>query len=80
MKIVHSKRGSVFVALLWCLNGCGTLRTGDCVKNDDHVWRVTAARLNGYTVQEWVDGKWGTPTDIVDISYRSDYVKVTCPS
>jgi len=74
--------GLVILGLLMSLNGCGQLKAGECVQNinDKHIWRITAARLNGYTVQEWVNGKWSAPVDITDISYRSDYVKISCPS
>jgi hypothetical protein len=75
-------RSLLFVAALAALNGCGSLKATDCVQNvnDKHVWRITAVHFNAYTVQVWIDGKWGPPTDIVDMSYRRDYVKVACPS
>ena len=75
-------RSLLFVAALAALNGCGSLKAADCVQNvnDKHVWRITAVHFNAYTVQVWIDGKWGPPTDIVDMSYRRDYVKVACPS
>jgi len=75
-------RRLLFVAALAALTGCGNLKAGDCVQNinDKHVWRINAVHFNAYTAQAWTDGKWGMPTDIVDISYRRDYVKVACPS
>jgi len=75
-------RNLLVVATLAALNGCGSLNARDCVQNvnDKNLWRITAVHFNAYTVQAWTDGKWGVPTDIVDISYRRDYVKVACPS
>jgi hypothetical protein len=76
-------RGFLFVAVLAALNGCASrLKAGECVQsvNDKHIWRISAVHFNAYTVQAWADGKWGPSRDIVDISYRPDYVKVACPS
>ncbi len=71
----------LFLLALIVFAGCADYHAGDCIQNseDGYIYRVTAVRFSKYTVQGWLDKKWGIPTEASAEMFRGRYVKITCP-
>lgn len=80
MKPVKS-RFIILSFLVVAMSGCAEYKAGECAQNpnDGYIYRITAVNSGKYTVQGWVDNKWGIPTETPMDFLRDRYVKVTCP-
>jgi hypothetical protein len=69
------------LGLVAALSGCRKFSEGECVQDVrmGYIWRITEVSFNKYTVQGWVNGKWGAPVDDSNLNLNSGYVKVPCP-
>lgn len=63
------------------LFGCAKFKEGECIQNTSEgtIWRITSVRYTEYTLQAWIDGKWGRPVEGPFDTFDSRYVKVSCP-
>ena len=71
----------LILALVASFAGCAKFKEGDCIQNtkDGHIWRITRVGVSQYTMQVWLDEKWGVAVNGSFDSFDSRYVKISCP-
>lgn len=76
-----SKSILILLFVVLSITGCAKFRESDCIQNtkDGFIWRITKVHFKKYTVQGWLNGKWGQPVDGPFSTFESQYVKIACP-
>lgn len=71
----------LILALVASFAGCAKFKEGDCIQNtkDGYIWRITRVGVSEYTMQGWLDGKWGVAANGSFDTFDSRYVKISCP-